>query len=54
MLDQTEKMVEGTQQAGIFTNNSGSYGVVFKGDKVDMFGSDIESARKSLKGLKGE
>lgn len=54
MLDQTDTMVEGTQNAGIFTNESGGYGVIFNGDKIGMFGSDIESARKCLAGKKGE
>ena len=54
MLDETEKMVEGTKDAGIFTNESGAYGVIFKGDKIGMFGADIESARKALSGKKGE
>ena len=48
MLDATEKIVEGTVDAGIFTNESGAYGVIFKGDKVGLFGSDISSARKNL------
>lgn len=54
MLDETEKLVEGTQDAGIFTDESGSYGVIFKGDRIGMFGADIESARKTLAGKKGE
>lgn len=52
-LDSTEKLVEGTKDAGIFDNGS-AYGVIFKGDRVGMFGRDIESARKALKGKKGE
>ncbi len=54
MLDETDKLVEGTKDAGIFTNESGAYGVIFKGDQIGMFGSDIESARKALAGKKGE
>ena len=54
MLDETDRMVEGTKEAGIFTNESGAYGVIFKGDKIVMFGADIESARKTLAGKKGE
>jgi len=53
-LDPTETIVEGTREAGIFTNNSGAYGVIFKGDKIGMFGADIASARKCLLGKKGE
>ena len=53
MLDETEKLVEGTKDAGIYTDESGSYGVIFKGDKIGMFGSDISSARKELEGRKG-
>ena len=48
-LDPTEKIVEGTSEAGIFLNGeSGAYGVIFKGDKIGLFGSDISSARKVL------
>jgi len=54
MLDQTEKIVEGTKDAGIFTDESGSYGVIFKGDNIGLFGLDISSARKVLAGKKGE
>ena len=54
MLDKTEKLVEGTMDAGIFTDESGSYGVIFKGDRIGMFGADITSARKALAGKKGE
>lgn len=54
MLDATETIVEGTGEAGIFTDESGSYGVIFKGDRVGLFGSDISSARKVLAGKKGE
>ena len=53
-LDATDKIVEGTKNAGIFTNESGAYGVIFNGDKIGMFGSDIESSRKVLAGKKGE
>ncbi len=53
MLDATDKLVEGTAEAGIFTNESGAYGVIFKGDKIGMFGADIASAREALKGKKG-
>ncbi len=53
-LDPTEKLVEGTMDAGIYTDVSGSYGVIFKGDKIGLFGSDISSARKVLAGKKGE
>jgi len=53
-LDPTEKMVEGSRESGIFTNNSGAYGVIFHGDKIGTFGADIESARKALAGKKGE
>jgi len=53
MLDQTEKLVEGTMDAGIYTDESGSYGVIFKGDKVGLFGSDISSARKVLQEKSG-
>jgi len=49
MLDATDKIVEGTANAGIFTNESGAYGVIFNGDKIGLFGSDIESARKVLR-----
>ena len=48
MLDATEKLVEGTMEAGIFTDESESYGVLFKGDKIGLFGSDISSARQVL------
>jgi len=54
MLDETNTIIEGTKEAGIFTNNSGAYGVVFKGDNIGMFGADFESARKALAGKKGE
>ena len=53
-LDANDRLVEGTQEAGIFTNESGAYGVIFKGDQIGMFGADIESARKALLGKKGE
>ena len=53
-LDETDKLVEGSREAGIFTNESGAYGVIFQGDKIGLFGSDIESARKALLGKKGE
>lgn len=49
MLDATEKVVEGSKNAGIYTDESGSYGVIWNGDKIGLFGSDIESARKVLK-----
>ena len=53
MLDATEKIVEGNSNSGIFVNGeSGAYGVIFKGDKIGMFGSDISSARKELEGRK--
>ena len=48
MLDATEKLVEGSANAGIYTDESGSYGVIFKGDKIGLHGSDISSARKVL------
>lgn len=48
MLDATEKLVEGNGNAGIYTDESGSYGVIFNGDKIGLFGSDISSARKVL------
>ncbi len=54
MLDKTNKIIEGSERAGIFTNNSGAYGVVFEGDNIGMFGADIESARKHLSGKKGK
>ena len=54
MLDATDKIVQGTSEAGIFTNESGAYGVIFKGDKIGMFGADIASAEKALAGKKGE
>ena len=55
MMDPNEKIVEGTSDAGIFLNGeSGAYGVIFKGDKIGLFGSDISSARKVLAGKKGE
>ncbi len=53
-LDPTEKLVKGTMEAGIYTDESGSYGVIFKGDKIGLFGSDITSAEKVLAGKKGE
>lgn len=53
-LDATERLVEGSQNAGIFTNESGAYGVIFNGDRIGLFGSDIESSRKVLAGKKGE
>lgn len=53
MLDATEKIVEGNKNAGIFTDESGSYGVIFKGDKIGMFGADINSSRKVLEEKKG-
>jgi len=53
MLDKNEKLVEGTKDAGIYTDESGSYNVIYKGDKIRMFGSDISSARKVLKEKKG-
>ena len=52
-LDPTEKLVQGTMDAGIFTNESGAYGVIFKGDKIGLFGSDISSAEKVLADKKG-
>jgi len=54
MLDATDKIVQGSSEAGIFTNESGAYGVIFKGDKIGMFGADIASAEKALAGKKGE
>lgn len=48
MLDATEKIFEGSADAGIYTDESGSYGVIYKGDKIGLFGSDISSARKVL------
>lgn len=53
-LDKTDRLVEGSMNAGIFTNESGAYGVIWNGDKIGMFGADIESSRKVLKGKKGE
>lgn len=53
MLDATDKIVEGSAEAGIYTNESGAYGVIFKGDKIGLFGSDISSARKVLDEKKG-
>ena len=54
MLDATNKIIEGNEQAGIYTNESGAYGVVFKGDNIGMFGSDIESSRKVLNEKRGK
>jgi len=48
MSDETNKIVEGTKEAGIYTNESGAYGVYFKGDNIGLFGSDISNARKIL------
>lgn len=53
MLDATDKIVEGNTNAGIFTNESGAYGVIFQGDKIGMFGADIASARKVLDEKRG-
>ena len=52
-LDATEKLVEGTMDAGIYTDESGSYNVIYKGDKIGMFGADITSARKELRERSG-
>jgi len=52
-LDPTETLVEGTDDAGIFTNESGAYGVIFQGDKIGLFGADIASSRKVLAEKKG-
>lgn len=52
MLDATEKVVEGSKNAGIYTNESGAYGVIWQGDRVGLFGSDISSARKVLEDKK--
>ena len=54
MLDETNKIVEGTKEAGIYTNESGAYGVYFKGDNIGLFGSDISNARKILAEKKGK
>lgn len=54
VLDETDKIVEGNANAGIFTNESGAYGVIHEGDKIGLFGSDIESARKVLKEKTGK
>ena len=48
MLDATDKIVEGSAEAGIYTNESGAYGVIYKGDKIGLFG-----ARKVLDEKKG-
>ena len=48
MQDETNKIVEGTEKAGIYTNESGAYGVMFNGDNIGLFGSDISNARKIL------
>lgn len=53
MLDATETLVEGNSQAGIYTNESGSLGVIFKGDRIDLFGADINAARKVLAEKRG-
>ena len=53
MLDATDKIVEGSAEAGIYTNESGAYGVIYKGDKIGLFGADISSARKVLDEKKG-
>ena len=53
MLDATEKLVEGTRKAGIYTDASGSYNVIYNDDKIGLFGSDISSARKVLAEKKG-
>lgn len=54
MLDATERIVEGSKQAGIYTDESGSYGVIFKGDKIGLFGRDIAFARKVLAEKRGK
>ena len=52
-LDPNEKLVEGTAEAGIYTDQSGSYNVIYKGDKIGLYGADISSARKVLQEKSG-
>ena len=46
-LDNDEKLVEGTVENGIAWNGS-QYIVLFKGDRIGAFGTDIDFARRTL------
>ncbi len=46
-LDKTDKLVEGSANAGIYDNGS-SFFVYFNDNKIGLFGRDINSARKVL------
>jgi len=52
MPDATDKLVEGSANAGIYDNGS-SYFVYYDGDKIGLFGRDIASARKVLSEKRG-